>query len=412
MVFEKIMEDKIGPLVGVIQKNKTIRAIQSGMMMTLPITLGVSLIAILGNLPISAWQEFLANVGIAQVVSEMVSSTLSMMAIYSIAVTGYCYAKNEGENGIISAILATAVFITLMPQSITVGEESVNAIRSSLLGSDGVFVALIVGILVAKIYCYFSKKNLKLKLPETVPPMVSDSLEPVFIGMILFIGTFIIKYAFSQTSFGDIFQFISVVVTRPIMNVGATPWALILVQTLAALLFFFGIHSAVIFAAYSPIIGLAFLGNIEAFIAGESLPFLTYIIVFLCIRNSGTGNTLGLCFSSFFAKSQHFKSLSKLVTVPNIFMINEPVIFGFPIMLNPLFFFPFVLSAIVPGLITLGLIQIFNLENLIFNPLISTPWVTPQIITGFMQGGLIIALFILIAIIVNKILDFALELMN
>ena len=112
---------------------------------------------------------------------------------------------------------------------------------------------------------------------------------------------------------------------------------------------------------------------------------MLYHIVATCVQIGGAGNTLGLCIASFFAKSEKYKAMRKLVTPANIFNINEPVIFGFPVMLNPLYFFPMVFSPAIVGLVTYGLCQIFTFN---INPTIAMPWVTPGFVTAFFQGGL------------------------
>ncbi|MBM6839688.1 PTS sugar transporter subunit IIC, partial [Clostridium saudiense] len=117
----------------------------------------------------------------------------------------YNYTKIEGKNGITGAVISTSVFITLMPIKTS---EIDGAIATSLLttnmGSNGIFVAMIVGLLTPWIFCKLMDKNLKLKLPDSVPPMVADSLAPTFVAMILFFGVFMVKWGISLTSYGDI----------------------------------------------------------------------------------------------------------------------------------------------------------------------------------------------------------------
>ena len=94
--------------------------------------------------------------------------------------------------------------------------------------------------------------------------------------------------------------------------------------------------------------------------------------------------------------------MRKLVIIPNLFNINEPIIYGFPVMLNPIFFIPMMLSAIVPGAIAVGFADIFN--NIIMNTTIRLPWVTPTFITAFTQGGLAIAGLVIFVTLVGLLL--------
>ncbi len=402
-LLQEKMEKVIMPLAEKLSKNKVLRALQAGMMLTMPVTLGAAVVAILGNLPIDIWQNFLKDAGIYAVAQEFLASTLSMLAIYMVVANAYTYAKNENENGAIVAILALASFITLMPQYVTAGETSIGALLSGYLGANGIFVAMFVGIIIAKLYCWLGTKNLKLKLPDTIPPMVTDSLEPVFIAMILFSGIFVVKYGFTLTSYGNIFTFIADVVTKPVMLFGSSPWALIGVYTFGAVMFFFGIHPATIITVYAPVITTAMTANAQAAIAGQPLPYLTFAIVFLCISIGGTGSTLGFSFATLFAKSDRFKSLSKLLFIPNIFNINEPVIYGVPLMLNPIFFIPMLLSAVVPGAAAYGPITLFE-SSIKFDVLSSLPWVTPVVVTSFLKGGLLVTGIVLVCIILDYLL--------
>ena len=400
--LQKLMEKFIEPIAIRLSKNKSLQAMQAGMMLTMPIILGSSVIAIVGNLPIGPWQEFLMQVGLFRLVYEVMASTLSMLAIYMVVAIAYTYAKNEGENGIVVAILALSSFITLMPQYMMVNETNVPALLSSNLGSNGIFVSMIVAIVVAKLYCFLAKKNLRLKMPDTVPPMVSDSLGPIFIGMILFTGVAAVKYGFTLTSYNDIFVFISTMVAKPIMQFGATPWALIGVYTFANLMWFFGIHPAAVTSIYRPVTSMASIACVEAFTNGQEMPYAAFMVVMMCVFNSGTGNTIGLAIASVFAMSEKFKAIGKITLIPNIFNINEPVIYGVPVMLNPIFFIPMVLSSLLPGAVVIGIMAITGPID--FNPLINMPWVTPQIITGFLKGGFALGGIITVATVVDILL--------
>lgn len=402
--LQSVMEKFIAPVAKKVTENKTISALQSGMMLTMPITLGISVITIISNLPIKPWTNFLTNIGIYGTCQYMMMSTLNMLAIYIVIAVSYKYATNEKENGIIAAILSLATFLSLMPQMVTVGEERVQALLSCNLGSKGVFVSMVVGIVVAKIYCALCKKNLKLKLPDSVPPMVTDSLSPVFISMILFVLVLAVKFIFQLTSYGDIFVFFNTVIGIPIMKFGASPWALLIVYTIANLFWFFGIHPSAVTSVYRPVSQAVLLTCTEAFVAGKPLELnnVIFLILITVVIAGGTGNTVGLAIQSCFAKSEKFRSVGRMAVIPNIFNINEPVIYGFPVMLNPIFFIPMVLSSLIPGVVVIGICKF--LGSIYYNPTIAMPWVTPAIITEFLKGGFIVGGLILLTLIIDWLL--------
>lgn len=378
------IEQILGPMASKISANKYIKALSVGMSSIMPIMLGTSLIAILANLPIAPWTAFLKGAGLYMTAQDFISATLSLTGIYAVCTISYSLTKSQGKNPVIGMVMAMATFIALMPIKIQVGEQSVSALSTSNLGSSGIFVAMLCGLLVPTVYSFLSDKNLKIKVPDSVPPMVADSLEPTFVAIIIFTFVYLFKFAFTLTSYGDIFSAINTIVAAPIMKLGTSPWSRIVFYMFANLCWFFGIHPGPLQSCYVPVIYAAKTANIEAFMAGAALPYLDFFVIGMCIYMGGFGNTLGLCASTIFAKSEKYKSLRKLVVLPDIFNINEPVIFGFPVMLNPMYFIPLVFSPLTTGLITM---LAMNIIPVTMNPTISIPWVTPGFINVFMQGG-------------------------
>ena len=384
--FQSGIEKVMGPFANVVSTNKFIRALTAGFMASMPITLGTAAIAVLGNLPIVPWQNFLISTGLYQVAQDFISLTLSLLAIYVVVTISYNYTKIEGKNAIVGAVMSAATFIALMPIKTS---EIDGVITTSLLtanmGSNGIFVAMIIGLFIPWVFCRLMDKNLTLKLPDSVPPMVMESLAPTFVAMILFFGVFMVKWGLSLTSYGDIFTFITDTISKPVMYFGASPWALVFMYCFMNLCWFFGIHPSPILSCYIPVLMAASTANIEAFVAGQPLPYLTFSIVYTAVYVGGNGNTLGLCIATLFAKSEKYKSMRKLVIPANIFNINEPIIFGFPTMLNPLYFIPMVFTSLASGAVAILLVNILPVT---LNPTISLPWVTPGFVSSVMSGGL------------------------
>lgn len=97
--FQRGLEKVVGPFATAVANSRYIKALTEGFMYTMPITLGVAAIAVLANLPIPAWTQFLQSIGIYATALEVVSLTLSLLAIYVVGAIGYAFTKNEGENG-------------------------------------------------------------------------------------------------------------------------------------------------------------------------------------------------------------------------------------------------------------------------------------------------------------------------
>jgi len=399
------LERIITPLTNYLGNSKVVNAITSGMMMTIPVTIGVTLFAILGNLPFEGWKEFLIQIGLYTHMQDMISATLSLLAVYMVVIIAYSYAKEEGMNGMTAAVIALGSFLCLMPMSIKVGEEQIPAILNQYLGSDGIFVAMFVGVFTSKLYCSLKRKNIGVKLPESVPPMVADAINPVFISIIIFTLIFFIRVIFGYTPYENIFNFVSQVIALPVKFIGSSVWSVIAIFTFMNICWFFGLHPAPIINVWYSATAPLFTAAITAFASGtpfSEIPYLAFTLMHFAVAIGGTGNTLGLAINLIFAKSEQYKSLGKIGIVPNIFNINEPIVFGLPLVLNPIYFIPLVASSIVGGLIGIVFLKITGiLSN--FNPLIELPWVTPAPFAAYISGGWL--LFIMtVLIIISQIL--------
>lgn len=392
------------PSMSKLGQVKILQALSSGMMMTLPLTLGAAIFSLLGSFPIPSVANFFAEIGLAEQFNAISGGTMGVLAIFTTMAISYNYAILLNVKSITAALFSTAAFFILQPQMITVGGESVGGFLSSNLGSSGIFVSMILSILIPLSYAKLQKnKKLILKLPDSVPSMVTQSFEPIFIGIILLLAIFFVRVAFSLTNFGNIFSFVNEIIAQPLMTIGASVPSLFIVYVLANILFFFGIHPNAIMSVLTPVLLPMMMMSIDQYNSGQTVEHLQNIVVFDFMNNDGTGSTLSLMLCILmFGKSKRYKSFAKLGTIPNIFNINEPVIFGFPIMLNPIMFIPFVLSTVVSGLIGFIALRIGFIAS--YNPNFSAaimPWTVPKFIAGFFtMGWQGVALRILIMIVI------------
>ena len=281
--LQKGMDKIIAPIAKKMNESKIIQALASGMMATMPISIGVAAICILVSLPIPGWSDFVTNTGISYVGNEIMQVTLSGLAIYLVINVAYNYASKEGENGMTAATIALGIFLMMTPVFIQGDSYFLQAIESKYIGSDGIFVGMVLSIVSSVLYCKLSKKNLKLKLPDSVPPMVTNSLSPIFIAMIMFTFMAVVKYLFFISPYGNIFNFFNTMISAPIMKFGATPGAIIAVYTFACIMWFFGVHPSPIISTYAVVLTSASTANIEAFTAGKPLPYFGLMIIYLCL---------------------------------------------------------------------------------------------------------------------------------
>ncbi|BCJ93935.1 permease IIC component [Anaerocolumna cellulosilytica] len=402
--FKQFFEQKVVPVTGKMSSNKIIKALTSSMMATMPLSLGTSIVAILANFPIASWTNFLAAHGINVHATAIIGGTTQIMGLFLAFLVAYNYTKLLGEDAITGGVLSLGTFIILMPQTYALADgASLSVLQLKYLGSSGIFVSMIVGILIPCLYCFLQKKGFVIKFPDSVPEMITKSLSPTFIAMIVFIVVFGVRIAFGYTPYGNIFDFINNTVGQPIMLLGSSPISLIMVYAIGNLFWCFGIHPGSVLTFYTPVILTVITGNIEAFQKGSPLPYLTFIIVYTFIMLGGTGSTLGLAFDMFlFSKSKRFKALGKLAIIPNIFNINEPLIFGTPIIFNPIFIIPMIATPFLNGGIAILLVKLGAYST--YNPTIKMPWTMPAPITALIQTGVWASLGVCLVIVATAIL--------
>lgn len=413
--FQQLLEKTLVPFSNKLGQNKVMQSISEGMIMTLPVTIGASVFSILANFPIKFVNEWFQSTGIAASMNAIVNGSTNILAVFIVFAIAYSYGKRSQANGIVAGLLSLSSFFMLAPQSIGEGEKTVAAFSMNYLGSEGIIVAILVAVLVAASYVKLSRvKKLVIRMPDSVPSMVSQSLEPLVIGIIIFLFVFLFRLAFDFTSYGTFFEFINQLIAKPLMNIGGSVPAILLIFVLSNILFLFGIHPAAVQAAIMPIIISMMVGSSAAIQAGEQIPHLENLAVFAFVNNDSAGGTLSLLIMGLFiGKSKRYKEFFKISLVPNLFNINEPVIFGMPIVFNPILFIPFTLSSLVSGGVALFAVKIGFITN--YNPMIGLgmPWTLPKVIASVFtvgwQGPIIwIINFILLALLYYpffKVLD-------
>ena len=387
-VFDKIqniMDKTIAPVASKVADSKMLDALMGGMMCTLPMTLGVSVIAILINFPIPGFSDWVVSSGLMATGNSILTVTMNMMGIYISFFIGLRWGKVCGLSGYTGGIVSGAVFLAFMPQQSFEDIPMASFINTSYMGSNGIFVAILLGLIVPKGTAILMSK-LEIKLPDMVPPMVADSLSPMFAAIVLFTAVWFAKWGLSFTPWGNLFDMINTLIGTPVTMVGASPLAYIIVCSLQSIFWFFGVHPNVMLNFYAPVIMACSAANTEAIIAGEALPYGAWAVVALGTAIGGQANALGISISLLFTKSERFKAIRGIALVPSLFNISEPLMFGLPVVLNPMYFIPFVLNIpvcaiVVQALYALGL-------GAAFNPTIQLPWVLPQPVIAFMQGGI------------------------
>lgn len=402
--FQKKLDGILTPICTKIMQNKTVSAISSSMIKLMPVFIGGAIFSLITNFPVAAFTQFLSNIGIKPVLDTFVSAQTNLQPIFLAFIIAHTYAKNNKADGMVAGIFSLLTYFMLMPASIQVGEQNIAAYSTNYMGGKGIFAAMIISIVIAKIYVFTVEKHLVFKLPDSVPPMIAKSFEPIYSGILIIGLGVLVNFLFKLTPYNNFFQAIVTLVQTPIMSVGASIPAMLLFYLTVNVFWFFGIHPSALNAIFTPVLITISTTNAQAMMAGTAMPYVEEQLAFMVSAMGGTGSTIGLIFIMLlFAKSQRFKAMNKLCAIPCFCNINEPMIFGMPLMMNPLFFFPMVLAGpinivIMTGFVKLGLFT--------FNTIAAgaAPWTMPWPITGFLAGGIPLCLCFIFLMIVDALI--------
>ena len=260
-----------------------------------------------------------------------------------------------------------------------------TSLNVGYFGARGLFTAFIVALVVTRIYALFTANGWVLKMPSSVPPAISKSFSALIPSMIILLLMSTVRYLFLLTPFGNIHDFIYQLIALPLMSLGLSFPTTILATVMVSVLWFFGIHGGlIIYTIFAPIWAPIAQENIAAYNAGQAIPHILSGAFYQQSTMMGSGATLGLTIAMLFAKSEQYKSLGKLTIIPNLFGINEPVIFGTPLIMNVRFLIPFICAPVI--VVVTGYVGIL-LKLLPVLPGISTPLGTPILVSGFIASG-------------------------
>jgi len=381
-----------------IQRNKYISAISGGLGSLMALTIIGSIFTLINSIQISAYQDFLVKIGIKSYLSLPLNLTTNLFSVYAAFAIAYNLAQQFDQDGFTAGTLSLMSFLIVTPL-VTLENGYTMAIPFSWLGSMGLFVAMVIAIVSARLYVFILEKGIYIKMPNGVPPIIEKSFAALTPGFFITIIMLVVKAIFSATSYGNIHSCIFTLIQVPLQNIGSSFPALLVIMVLMSLFWFFGIHgSMVVYSVISPVLMPLMLENLAAYQAGEKLPHLITVQCLNFAGVGGSGATIGLVVAMLFSKSKRYKTLGRLAILPSICGINEPVIFGTPIVLNMTFLIPFIVAPAT--LFTLG--YVLTIIG-IMPPLngATVPTGTPIFFNGFLMGGWQFTVFQVIACIIS-----------
>ncbi|MGL5346777.1 MAG: PTS sugar transporter subunit IIC [Peptostreptococcaceae bacterium] len=414
--FMGFMERYLVPVAAKFGSQRHLVAIRDGFVGMIPIAMIGAFGSLLKNLPFAPYQNFLANTTIgghiASVGGNLWWGSLALMSLFLAVSVAYALANSYNANALQAGLIALCSFLILSPQVMTVtpeGGEAIvgwGAIPWTYVSTNGLFTAMVVALISTEIFVKLSNVSaLTIKMPDSVPPAVSKSFAKLLPGLIAITVMAIIGVAVSTLSDGKfINDLLQEYLAKPLTGVADSLGGAILVALFVHVLWIFGLHGAnIALPVISPILMELGGKNVELLAAGATEGYHIFAGAFLdaFVYMGGSGVCIGLVVALIIAGRRR-KDMIALGGPPALFNINEPIIFGMPIVLNPVYMIPFILAPVV-CVITAYLSISSGLVPPVIMPTI--PWITPPIFgaviaTGSIKGGILAAVNIVLSILI------------
>lgn len=398
---------------------KAIQALRDGMLLSLPFIMVGSVFLLLASFPVPAVADWMNKTGLTHFWNQAYGASFGIVAIFAVVGIAYTWAKNEHVDPLPAGMTAFVGFLIIMNPTTPVMDGSKTVISAAKaptlltgfidrtwLGGQGMIAAIIIGMITGWIYSWFIKKKITIKLPDQVPPAVAGSFVALIPAAVLTCLWLAVYAGFDKLAGTTMTEWIYHTIQTPLQGLSDSFGGILVMTILVPFFWFFGVHgSTLVGGIVGPILSANALQNAEIFkkygyvdaAHGGHIVIQGLFDQFSTV--TGAGMTLGLVvFMTFFAKSQQMKGIGKLALIPGIFNINEPVLFGVPLVLNPVLALPFFLMPPLSAGSTYLLIKAGILPYL--NG-VQVPWTTPPIISGFLIGGWKVAVWQAIILIIS-----------
>lgn len=392
--MQEFFGNKVVPAIMKFVSLKGIVALKDGLLYTMPLSIVGSVFLLLANFPVQAVVDWLTSMGWIDPLNQAYGATFNIVALVGVMGIAYEYVKKEGYQALNAGVLGLVVFL-LTTNSFVVsesGEVVSNVIDKTWTAGQGMITAIMIGLIVGWVYSWFMKHDIRIKMPAGVPEGVANSFTALIPAFVIITGATLVYSFFKFVLDTTLIEAVYSVIQIPLQGMTDSLGGVILMTFLIPFLWWFGVHgSTIVGGIMGSLLQANGLANQAILDSGMALTIenggriVTQQFIDQFITVTGSGLTIGLVmYMIFFAKSKQCKELGKLGGVPGIFNINEPILFGTPIVMNPFLALPFIGMPVLSGIITYfsistGLVPLFSA--------ISVPWTTPPIISGFIVGG-------------------------
>ena len=375
------------PLAEKIGKNKYLISIRDGFLLTTPLLIIGSFFLLIANFPINNWTEFWARFfgeNWTAYMAKPTNATFDIMAILAVVGIAYSFARELKVDKLSGAAVALVSWFILMPYKVSDGSITLAGIPLNWIGSKGIFIGIITAFVSVHIYAWVIKKGWVIKMPNGVPPAVTQSFAALVPSTVVIGIFFLVNSLLALTPYNNAFELVFRFLQEPLLILGNTLGAVLVAMGFQHLFWFFGINGgSIVGSIMQPILTPLSMENLEAFKLGGVLPnVINQQFYDLFTTFGGAGSTISMLIAMvIICKSKRIKNLSKISFIPAIFGINEPIIFGLPIVLNSMILIPFLVTPLMNILVS----YFAMISGLVpFTSGISIPWATPVIISGFL----------------------------
>ncbi len=387
--FMDWMEEKLMPTLGKFAQNIYLQSIRDAFtVFALPVIVTGALFLIIANpptaidwAPIRAWANAIEPIQ-AQILIPF-QLTFGLMALMVAFGTAYSLASRWDLDATITGIMSMLSFLIVSFPATDITKVEFGEVLD-YLGGQGLFVAILIGIITTKIVNFIEKRNLVVEMPAGVPPYVIRtfrSLVPFFVNIIL---AWLVSW-FVWSKFNVTLPQLVLDLFKPIVAVSDSYPAALAQIVLMMLLWSLGIHGMNIVSSVAyPFWMTQLSANAKAAVAGEAMTgIVTEPFFHMFTHIGGSGLTWPLVIMFLLSRSEQLKNIGKTAIIPTIFNINEPVIFGAPLVLNPMLFIPFILAPAAATTIN----YIAFATNLVPKTTIQPPFTVPIFLGGIISTG-------------------------
>ncbi|HFD1579463.1 TPA: PTS sugar transporter subunit IIC [Enterococcus faecium] len=398
------LSEKMLPIVSKMSSQRHLLAIRDSFIVTMPLVMAASVMVLLNALIFSnaTVQRILDLSPLAELASIVNNGTMSILAIIVCYNIGWNSATHYIQTGVIddplfspvhAGILSTAVMFILMPLSSTVTlmdrntAEATGVFLQSLTSSSGLATAMIAALVSTELFIKLAKmKSFKIRMPEGVPPAVATSFNSLVPEIVVILFFSVVVFTLNHTTGLNVPQLIELAIQTPLKAFVLSVPGILFLQFFSDFLWVFGMHGSSILAPIrqAPLLQ-SIQENMDAFSVGKEIPnIITEPFTNAFGLIGGGGCILPLVIAILWAsKRQEQRSIAKFGLTTCLFNITEPIMFGLPVVMNPMYMVP---CAIIP-FINLIIAYAATSLGIISKTVAAAPWITPPVIQSFIATG-------------------------